>query len=142
MRQAVAMQLRAWMLRPTVVHRLPGRLRLRVPALQRLDRAQQDLALLWRDLLAGTPGFEAVEINLVTGSALIRYDTTVLREEEAVALLRSVNRFVLQHWERLAETPAEELPKVLQRLMSVAREAIRQKPTLDDAVEIPEDVWS
>jgi hypothetical protein len=138
----VVSQLRAWLLRPTVVHRLPGRLRLRIPAIKQLGPAQQDCALLWRDLLESVREIESVEVNLTTGSALIRYKADSLTEDALLGLLNSVNRFVLRQWDRLSATPPAALPRVLKQLERVATKALRQRPVLDDDIEVPDDVWA
>lgn len=135
-------QLRAWLLRPTVVHRLPGRLRLRIPALKRLDADHRELALLWRDLLAYPPQIASVDVNMTSGSALIEYDAASLSESEVLGFLQSANRFVLRYWDRLATTPPDELPNVLERLQRAAQRALRQRPTLDEEIEVPDDVWT
>lgn len=135
-------ELRAWFLRPSVVHRLPGRLRLRIPALTRLTDEQAEFAALWRDLLLTPAAIEAVDVNLRTGSALIRYDAARITERDLLAFLHSLNRFVVRHWERLASTPTAQLSRVLARLQRVAKTAISRRPLLDEAVEVPDDVWA
>jgi hypothetical protein len=135
-------QMRAWLLRPTVVHRLPGRLRLRLPALQKLPREQQEWALLWRDLLCSPEAIQAVEINLLTGNALIRYDSVAITEAEVLNFMHSVNRFVLRHWDRLAATSADALPAVVRKLQQVAGAALRHRPVLPDNLEVPDDLWA
>lgn len=142
MNSTLVMQMRAWLLRPMVVHRLPGRLRLRIPALKRLRREQRDSAMLWRDLLLDPPEIESVDINITTGSMLICYDADAIREVEVLTFLKSVNRFVLRHWERLAATPPGELANVLQRLQRAAKQALRQRPVLADDLVVPDDVWA
>ncbi|MGD1036030.1 MAG: HMA2 domain-containing protein [Roseiarcus sp.] len=135
-------QLRSWLLCPRIVHRLPGRLRLRVPALKQIGHAQREWAFVWRDLLGGTAEIESVEVNLTTGSVLIRYHPDQLTETELLAFLRAVNRLALQHWDRLAATPPAELPEVLQRLVCAIRAGIRHRLALDDKLEISTDVWA
>jgi hypothetical protein len=142
MQKTVVMQLRAWLSRPTVVHRLPGRLRLRVPALRRLSGSQQECAWLVRDLLQMPPQIQSVDVNLTTGSVLIRYAADALTEAEVLGLLESANRFVLRYWDRLAATPPGELPQVLNRLQEVAANALHQRPALDEDIEIPDHVWA
>ena len=133
-------QFRNWLLRPQIVHRLPGRLRLRVPALKQIDQAQREWAFVWRDLLGSTAEIESVEVNLTTGSVLIRYDPNQLTESELLAFLRAVNRLVLQHWNQLAATPPAELPEALRRLVCSIRAGIRHRLVLDDKLEISADV--
>jgi len=135
-------QLRSWFLSPRIVHRLPGRLRLHVPALKQIGPAQREWALVWRDLLHGMPEIESVEVDLTTGSVLIRYRPDQLTETELLAFLRAVNRLALKHWDRLAATPPAELSEVLQRLVRAIRAGIRHRLALDDKLEISTDVWA
>ena len=130
---------RNWLLRPQIVHRLPGRLRLRVPAIRQIDQAQQEWAFVWRDLLDGTGEIESVEVNPTTGSVLIRYDPDRLTEAELLAFLRGVNRLVLRHWTRLAALPPAELSEALQRLVRSIRAGIRHRLVLDDKLEMSAD---
>ena len=140
--EALVVRLRAWFLRPKVVHRLPGRLRVSIPALRRVDHVQREWAFVWRDLLVGPTEIEKVEVNLTTGSVLIQYRADQLTESELLAFLRAVNRLVLRHWDRLATVPTDKLPGVLKRLVRVMRDATRHRLVLDDKIEIPEDVWA
>ena len=50
-------------LRPQVVHRLPGRLRLRIPALRRLRHNHVDVTAYLGDCLAWPGGIEAVSVE-------------------------------------------------------------------------------
>jgi len=135
-------QLRSWLLCPRIVHRLPGRLRLSVPALKQIDHAQREWAFVWRDLLGSMAEIESVDVSLTTGSVLIRYHPDQLTETELLAFLRAVNRLARRHWDRLAATPPAELPEVLQRLVSAIRAGIRHRLVLDNKLEISTDVWA
>jgi hypothetical protein len=141
-RDTLAGHLRAWLFRPGIAHRLPGRLRLRFPALKRLEPAQQEPADGWRDVLAGLPGIESVELNLATGSALIRYDAEQVTEAELLELLRAVNSLVLRHWDRLAATPPDAFPRVSKQLLRFVKDATRQRLVMDEGLTIPENVWA
>ena len=136
----LAEQFRDWLARPQVVHRLPGRLRLRIPALRQIDPAQREWASLWDNLLGGTAGIGSVEVNLTTGSVLIRYDPEALTEAELLAFLRAVNRIVLQHWNRLAALPPAELPGAVRALAGAIRAGIRHRLVLDNRIGIAADV--
>ena len=104
-------QMRRLLLRPRIVHRLPGRLRLCLPALKQINHVQREWAFVWRDLLGGPAEIETVEVNLTTGSLLIRYHADQLTEAELLAFLRAVNRLAIRYWDRLAATPPAELPQ-------------------------------
>jgi len=140
--QAIVLQLRSLLLRPRIVHRLPGRLRLYLPALKQINHVQQEWAFVWRDLLGSPAEIETVEVNLTTGSLLIRYHADQLTEVELLAFLHAVNRLALRYWDRLAATPPAKLPHVLRRLVRAIRAGTRHRLVFDDKFEIPEDVWA
>ncbi len=63
-----------WMLSELqVLHRLPGRLRLRLEKL----RGNDALASVVSSRLAVVPGIRSVEVNPLTGSVLLQYDKRV-----------------------------------------------------------------
>ena len=134
--------LRAWLLSPKVVHRLPGRLRLRIPALKRLAGAPNQPSFLWRDLKIGPNRIDLIEVNLTTGSVLIRYRRDDLTEAELLGFLQAVNRLVLHHWDQFKTVPAENLPVVLKRLVQVVGLATSHRLALNGDIQIPNDVWS
>jgi len=140
--EALVLELQSWLLRPRIVHRLPGRLRLHIPALKHVDHAQREWALVWRDLLASPDEIQTVQVNLTAGSVLIRYHADQLTEKELLAFLRAINRLALRHWDRLATTPPTELPHVLRRLVRAIRAGTRHRLALDEKLEISEDVWA
>jgi hypothetical protein len=139
MAPALADHVRAWLMRPRIVHRLPGRLRLHVPGLKHVDPTERDWALVWREVLGGLPGFRSVEANLVTASVVICYDPEALREPELIAFLEDVDRLVLRHWVRLAATPRDALPETVRRLVAVVRSQVRRRPTPDHESGISRD---
>jgi hypothetical protein len=67
-----------------VVHRLPGRLRLRSAALKGDRRASEEM----RGQLARIAGVRSVTANPGTGSLLLQYDPAELPPREIVELLR------------------------------------------------------
>jgi hypothetical protein len=77
--KGLIVQLQSWFLRPRIVHRLPGRLRLYIPALKQVDHVQREWAFVMRDVLGSPAEIETVEINLATGSVLIRYHADQLK---------------------------------------------------------------
>jgi hypothetical protein len=103
---------------------------------------QREWAFVVRDLLGSPAEIQTVEVNLTTGSVLIRYHADQLTETELLAFLRAVNHVVIRYWDRLAATPQAKLPDVLRRLGCAIRTGTRHRLVLDDNFEISEDVWA
>lgn len=71
-----------------VAHFLPGRVRLKVPALRGRPAEAAALGMAFRSI----PGVKTLEISTVTGSVLITYDVSTLAGEDAARRLRAVLR--------------------------------------------------
>ncbi len=126
--------------RPRVIHRLPGRLRIRIPLLRRLEREHQGLADAIGTLLAAPEGIRQVTVSLDSGNALLLFDPQQLTEKEILDYLRGVLEIFLRHRERFAELPAERLPVVVSRLEPVLCNAVQRKLSLRTDIEIGDDV--
>lgn len=98
------------------MHHIPGRLRVRVGGAKRNAQNARALQMAIQDIC----GVTAVEVNLLTGSVLVRYDP---RACDTQALLSIFNRWGHQQgsrssaqagriWERVAETMARYLIEV------------------------------
>jgi hypothetical protein len=71
-----------------VAHFLPGRVRLKVPALRDRPAEAEVLGLAFKSI----PGVKTLDISTVTGSVLIIYDVSILASEDAARRLRAVLR--------------------------------------------------
>lgn len=68
------------------IHHVPGRLRVKSPGLKRNERA----AVQTRAHLDQLHGVHSAEVNTITGSILIHYDTQRLHAETLLDTLRSL----------------------------------------------------
>jgi hypothetical protein len=68
----------------SLIHHVPGRLRVRVPAIKKSSRQ----AALLIAALEATHGICSAEPNLITGSIVIRYDEKSTSGETILTLLR------------------------------------------------------
>ena len=129
------------LLRPKVLHSLPGRVRIHVPALRHIPVDSKDrFAAPLAHLIALPEGIDNVEISFQTGNLLIRYDPDKITENEIVAWNKQLGGMVLQVWDRLQAVSTEQLPNVMLRLEGVLQNAIHYR--LDpQEVTIPDDVW-
>ena len=91
----------------TVVHALPGRVRLKIPGVKN----NPNLARQAQEKLGLVPGIQRVEANPATGSLLILYDLALLASVEALGPLGEIFA------ELFPEVALEELAAGLQELM-------------------------
>jgi hypothetical protein len=93
----------------TVVHALPGRVRLRIARI----KENPELARRAQEKLSQVPGIHRVEANPATGSLLILYDLAMLASVEALGPLGGIFA------ELFPEVSLEELTAGLQELKEV-----------------------
>jgi hypothetical protein len=67
----------------TIVHAIPGRLRLKVAGI----KSNPDLLTDVRQRLAAVPAVQDVEVNAGTGSVIIRYDAAALTTDDSLRTL-------------------------------------------------------
>jgi hypothetical protein len=91
----------------SVVHALPGRVRLKIPRVKENPK----LAHQAQEKLSRVPGIQRVEANPVTGSLLIIYDLAMLASLETLGPLGEIFA------ELFPEVESEELAAGLQELM-------------------------
>lgn len=127
-------------LRPRVVHRLPGRLRVHLPALERIPPDLDGVEVLIGSLIGVPDGVKAVEPHLVTGNILIHFDPEAISEAEVLNYLKTLLRILRRHQDCLMRIPPERLPEVVGKVKGYLRESIRRRQQLDPDLEFPDDV--
>ncbi|HXZ15116.1 MAG TPA: hypothetical protein VEH77_03945, partial [Roseiarcus sp.] len=86
------------------------------------------------------PEIQSVEASLETGNVLLRYHPDQLTERELIDFLQAVNGAVLRDWDGLAETPPDDLPEAVRRLVAAIRPRIRRRLTLAAETEFSGNV--
>jgi hypothetical protein len=119
---------------------MPGRVRVRVPHLQRLPKKYQGVADGIASLLAEPDEIESVSASLTTGNALIRFDPSRATEEDVLRYLGGVLEVFIRNRERFEGLPAERLPAVFGRLKESMRRAVRPRLRVDTAMILEDDV--
>lgn len=111
--------------RPKVVHRLPGRLRVHVPFLQRVNSEHQELADRIAALLAAPDEVTSATANLRTGNALISFDPSRVTETDLVAYLRGMFEVFVRNRDRFEGLAPEDANRVFEKLEIVVRDAVQ-----------------
>jgi hypothetical protein len=73
-------------------HRMPGRIRLHVPALENLERGWHSLTAPVRDLITIKQGIRDVKLDPRSGSVLLEYNPDLISEKEVLQWLRRLVR--------------------------------------------------
>jgi len=131
----------ALQLRPRVIHRLPGRLRVHVPALRRVAVAFREVV---DSLLVGfalPEGIHSVEVSYATGNLLICYSCEQVGEKEVLDWLLVVRKVVGQVLERFADMDEDEEQKTGERLLGFFRSESERGTRIDGDFGIPDEIW-
>jgi hypothetical protein len=72
------------------VHRLPGRIRIHIPILEKLPGDWLTYSELTAELIKMRNGIEDVKIQPVTGSLLIRYEPDQIEEADILTWLKTL----------------------------------------------------
>jgi hypothetical protein len=121
-------------LRPTVIHRLPGRLRIHIPALKRAEGRRKEWIREWQRLLELPPAVRSVELNFCTGNALVRFDPAEMTEREILGFLQALGRLIVENWEHLTPCCADGVAALIDKLRDRVRWATERRRTLDAEV--------
>ena len=102
--------------RPKVVHRLPGRLRVHIPLLQKLPKEYDGLANRMAALLAVPDEVESATTSLTTGNVLICYDPASVTEVDVLGYLRGMFEIFVRNRERFEGLAPEDANRVYEKL--------------------------
>lgn len=84
-----------------ILHRLPGRLRLSVPALARLKNGCGDYSRSAETLLTRLPGMHGVSINHVSASVLLEYDASSVTETDVLGWIERLASAGIERYEQV-----------------------------------------
>jgi hypothetical protein len=129
------------LLKPRVVHSMPGRLRLHVPSLKRMKQEGSELLPLLTELLLVPDGMLEVTPSLTTGNILFLYDRDRLSEREILQLIHSITRIVQAHRNDVENLFRRDHHQAAERLNRWLSEALETRICLDEQLRIPDDVF-
>lgn len=128
--------------RARVLHRLPGRLRVRIPALNLVPTSKRGIAEAVAGGLPMPKGVITLQPSFVTGNVLLTYDTKIVSEQQVIEHIEWLVKLSVKHRHKLMMVPPNELPRVVRQLKDYLERWNGEGPPPAREVEIPEDVWS
>ncbi len=130
------------LLRPRVTHRLPGRLRLRVPLLRKLPDEWLQTAQILEQVMCSPDGIRSVRSSRTTGSILVEYDPDMLSEADVLGFIRTLLELLWRHRDRFAGLNNGQAAKFAARLEEWVHENTRFHPVIDSSTDIPDELWT
>jgi hypothetical protein len=96
-----------------IAHRIPGRIRLRIAALEKLPPDWYGLADSVKRLIASKNGIEGVKIEPRSGSIVLHYRPGVIEEKELIRWLESIARKFIASIRRQGRPTEDECAAIL-----------------------------
>jgi hypothetical protein len=128
-------------LKPRIIHRLPGRLRLRIPVIKYLKGTNGDVTGSIEQILSIPKGIEGISADSRSGSVLIRYQTEHLSESEIIGYIKSINTLIKTYWSQLNGLEPETWNHIALELKDHLAKATNNHLILKTEIEFSEDVW-
>nr|VFJ59283.1 MAG: hypothetical protein BECKFW1821A_GA0114235_10902 [Candidatus Kentron sp. FW]VFJ63528.1 MAG: hypothetical protein BECKFW1821B_GA0114236_108411 [Candidatus Kentron sp. FW] len=131
----------ALLVRPWIIHSLPGRLRVHVPFLKTAVRENPAGVKALVNLAKALPGIEALDWSSVTGNVLIRYDAARLGEAELLEFLRVFTNLYLGNRRGFDALGPEQIPKVAEKLATWISETVKDGNIATIPDKLPGDIF-
>ena len=111
-----------YLLGPKVIHRVPGRLRVSVPAIRHIPSQFNGMANRLMDKVRLPDGVKTVDLNFISGNVLIHYHVNQTEEVGVMGWLNDLYVFLLSLEKRLAKLPESEKKKAASHVVCFLEE--------------------
>ncbi len=127
------------MLRPKILSRDPGRLRIKIPYLESIPRHHRPLIEVIARLLHAPDGIEEVDVG-ETGRVVIDYDADSIGPDHVLRYISELTDFFLRNRTLLGRIESENIPAVVDHLEKAVRADLAPDYSLRSALEIPQEL--
>ena len=130
-----------YLLGPKVIHRVPGRLRVSVPAIRRVPSQFNGMVNRLIDKVRLPNGVKTVDLNFISGNVLIHYHVNQTEEVDVMGWLNDLYVFLLSLEKRLAKLPESERKKAASHVVCFLENADLDCLDLENKEAIVEAIW-
>lgn len=109
-----------------VMHRIPGRLRLKVPAVVTVGEEFRDYDKLVINSVKILPGVNEISFNYVIGTVLLTYDTKKTYEEKVLAWINKVVEVVVASMDFIEKYAPTNLQYVIDTLEQKLKQEVKK----------------
>lgn len=129
-------------LKPRVVHRLPGRVRVHIPALRQISADFQKIVDVMLTKYSFPVGINDVSVNFISGNLLVHYDENIIQEKSVLDWLNDLSAITGQIWIRFSNFSNGNANETGKNLLNYFLESSKSRNILDKNFIIPDYVWS
>jgi hypothetical protein len=128
-------------MRPRVIHRLAGRLRVHIPALKIVEDNVQEIADTFLRKFALPEGINITDINYITGNVVIYYDKVVTNERRVLTWLLAIRDLMLSAIIKIDRMDAQKKIKIIEDLKQYLIISSENGVIIDQNFVIPDEIW-
>jgi len=130
----------------TVVHTLPGRLRIHLPIVKNIPAEYEEFLPVINSILSTPEEITSIEVSPLSGNILIKYDKGKSTEDQIITFVDSVMEILFRFKEKVADIlnsgsfKVEMAEKAREKLIETFAKSVTTGPYIDRTLEIERDV--
>jgi hypothetical protein len=130
-----------YLLRPKIVHSLPGRMRLYLPVLKQLKSKSAELRYIAHgaEFFIGVTSFEP---NPISGNVLIRYDTGLTSEERIISSIRSLTKTAIAYRKQISTVDPAKIDLIFEKIRDYVLSADPDDLSAEKELRLPDEIWT
>jgi len=128
-------------LRPRVLHRLQGRLRIHIPALKKVHHDFHDISTLLLKGFNFPEGIHDVSIDYRTGNLLILFNQELIIERQVLGWIHDIRHIVEYLFLKFINMEEAEIINSELKLKEFLSQVSNNGTVIDKNFRIPDDVW-
>ncbi|MCT4595323.1 MAG: hypothetical protein N4A57_13820 [Anaeromicrobium sp.] len=108
-----------------VVHSIPGRLRVHIPAIKNIPSEWQIKEDTLNPIFLELQGVESISFSYISGNAVIQYDKTVTNDKEILEEMNKIVKILGKHRKEIENISQDQLDEEVQHMIEIVRNELR-----------------
>ncbi|MBD3288221.1 hypothetical protein GF337_05400 [candidate division KSB1 bacterium] len=129
------------LLRPQVIHQLPGRLRIHIPGVRYIPKKLDGDVDQFIDKLKFANGVRSVDVNLISGNVLIYYDKALIDETSVINWISKLYHCIIDFDKKISTLSMKQQKILIRHLSKYFNNLDTNSINLEQEEIIPVDVW-
>ena len=129
-------------MRPRVVHRIPGRLRLHIPALKKVESDFQEVSDTLISDFHLPAGIKLARINYISGNIVINYNPDITNERHVLVWILDVKKIFETTFLQFEKMDEERIQNSVFKLKEFLKSVSNNGTIIDQTFKIPDEIWN
>jgi hypothetical protein len=129
-------------MRPRVIHRLPGRMRIHIPALKNVNSNFHEIATVLLEGFQLPEYLDDVQVNYITGNILVYFQYDKITEGQVMNWIFDIKSIVEKMFFKFLNMDDEEIKTAHSALYEYLSNASKNGHLIDEEFKIPDEIWN